>query len=80
MLMKRQPIFLSLELELIENAEIGSVVGTLVTTDPDESSTEFEYQLIAGATPNNNDLFEVAGDELKAKARFNFETRSSYVI
>lgn len=63
-----------------ENSVVGSVVGELITTDQDESSAEFEYELIAGATANNNDLFEIVGDQLKSKAPFNFETKSSYVV
>jgi len=63
-----------------EGAAVGSIVGSLVSTDQDESSTDFTYALVAGTKANNNDLFEIVGDQLKAKATFNFETKSSYVV
>ena len=63
-----------------EGAAVGSIVGSLLSTDQDESSTDFTYELVAGTKANNNDLFEIAGDQLKAKATFNFETKSSYVV
>ncbi|MCP9878050.1 bluetail domain-containing putative surface protein, partial [Cyanobium sp. A2C-AMD] len=63
-----------------EGAAVGSIVGSLVSTDQDESSTDFAYELVAGNKPNNNDLFEIVGDRLKAKSLFNFETKSSYVV
>lgn len=52
-----------------ENSVVGSVVGELITTDQDESSAEFEYELIAGATVNNNDQFEIVGDQLKGTTK-----------
>jgi len=63
-----------------EGAAVGSIVGTLVSTDQDESSTDFTYALVAGTKANNNDLFEIVGEQLKTKSVFNFETKSSYVV
>jgi len=63
-----------------EGVAVGSIVGSLVSTDQDESSTDFTYELVAGTKANNNDLFEIVGDQLKSKATFNFETKSSYVV
>jgi hypothetical protein len=63
-----------------EGAAVGSIVGSLVSTDQDGSSTDFTYELVAGTKANNNDLFEIVGDQLKAKATFNFETKSTYLV
>jgi len=63
-----------------EGVAVGSIVGSLVSTDQDGSSTDFTYEFVAGTKANNNDLFEIAGDQLKAKATFNFEAKSSYLV
>ena len=63
-----------------EGAAVGSIVGSLLSTDQDGSSTDFTYALVAGTKANNNDLFEIVGEQLKAKLVFNFETKSSYEV
>jgi VCBS repeat-containing protein len=62
-----------------ENKPVGTLVGTLSTTDVDVGDT-FTYALVAGAGSEDNGSFEVSGNELKTKASFDFEAKSSYKI
>ncbi|NBQ15640.1 MAG: cadherin repeat domain-containing protein, partial [Proteobacteria bacterium] len=60
-----------------ENAAVGTVVGTLSTTDPDAGDT-FTYSLVGNAA--DNAAFTVAGNQLKTAAGFNFEAKASYTV
>jgi formylglycine-generating enzyme required for sulfatase activity len=62
-----------------ENAGANAVVGALSTTDPDVSST-FTYTLVAGVGDTDNTAFNIVGNQLRATASLNFETKSSYSI
>jgi len=62
-----------------ENEPAGTEVGTLSTTDQDVGDT-FTYALVAGEGSGGNGSFEVAGNKLKTKAKFNFEAQSSYSV
>jgi VCBS repeat-containing protein len=64
---------------LKENEPAGTTVGTFSTTDPDPGDT-FTYSLVSGEGSADNGSFEISGDQLKAKASFNFEADSSYSI
>jgi surface-anchored protein len=62
-----------------ENAAIGSVVGTLSSQDPDGPST-FAYALADGAGDSGNSAFEIVGDELRTRIRFDHDAQSTYSI
>jgi hypothetical protein len=62
-----------------ENNTVGAIVGTLITTDPDNYTT-FTYALVAGTGSTDNASFGISGSSLTAGAAFNFETKSSYSI
>ena len=63
-----------------EGVAVGSIVGSLLSTDEDETSSIFSYALVAGTNANDNDKFEIVGDQLKSKAIFDFESKSSYRV
>ncbi|MEM7297411.1 MAG: hypothetical protein AAF391_03995, partial [Bacteroidota bacterium] len=63
--------------DISEDAPIGTVVGTLSTTDPDNGDTH-TYSLTVGF---HNDLFEIVGDELRTvAASFDFETAPDLLL
>jgi autotransporter-associated beta strand protein len=62
-----------------ENATVGTVVGTLTTTDVDAGDT-FTYTLVSGSGDTDNASFEIGGNALKTLASFNYESRSSYTV
>ncbi|NTW01615.1 MAG: hypothetical protein HGA19_09925, partial [Oscillochloris sp.] len=64
---------------VVENAVIGTTVGTLSATDPDASST-FSYALIAGTGDTDNASFSISGTTLQTAAVFDYETQNSYSI
>ncbi|HEX8104180.1 MAG TPA: cadherin domain-containing protein [Solirubrobacteraceae bacterium] len=59
-----------------ENQAAGTTVGTLSSTDPDDSSG-FTYALAGGA---DDGKFEIDGDALKTKESFDYEAKDSYSI
>ena len=59
-----------------ESVPIGTVVGTLSTTDPDPGDTH-TYALVAGVGDGDNALFTVVGDQLQTAAALDFETLGS---
>jgi ELWxxDGT repeat protein len=59
-----------------ENQAIGTSVGDFTTTDPDTGNT-FTYSLVTGNGDTDNSLFTIAGNQLKANAQFDFETKNS---
>jgi len=62
-----------------ENAGANAVVGALATVDSDTSDT-FTYTLVAGAGDVNNSDFNIAGNQLRATASLDFETKSKYSV
>lgn len=66
--------------QIQENQPISTTVGTLSGTDQDSGET-FTYTLISGSGDVNNDMFDiVGGNELRAKASFDYETKNSYSV
>ncbi len=64
-----------------ENAGVNAVVGTLSTTDPDLPSDTHTYTLLTTGTGSTDHAsFNIAGNQLRANASFDFETKSSYTI
>lgn len=64
-----------------ENQPVGTNVGTLTTTDPDPGDTH-TYSLVTEAgVPNNNDLFQISGDQLQTAAPLDHEGAGpTYVV
>ena len=58
---------------VVENVAVGTVVGTLSTSDPDPSDTHL-YSLVVGVGDGDNGLFTIVGDELRTVAALDFET------
>ncbi|ASJ55972.1 phage tail protein [Brevibacillus formosus] len=57
-----------------ENNQIGAVVGTLLSVDPDQGDT------VTFSIQNTVVPFTVEGDQLKATEKFDFETKSTYAV
>ena len=58
-----------------ENSAIGTVIGTLSTTDVNSSDT-FTYTITGGDTS----AFDIVGNVVKTKIVFDYETKSSYSL
>jgi gliding motility-associated-like protein len=54
------------------------VIGTLTTTDPDDS--EFVYTLVSGAGDTHNALFEIRGDQVYLKSNNGLSGMTSFTI
>ena len=59
-----------------ENSSIGTTIGTFSATD--DEGGPFTYSLAAGGVDNAK--FQIAGDQLKTAAVFDYETKNSYSI
>jgi hypothetical protein len=57
-----------------ENQPIGTVVGTLTTSDPDLVGT-YTYSLVSGGGGEDNAAFAVQGDKLVTTETFDFESK-----
>ena len=62
-----------------ENSPLGTVIGSLMTQDPDAGDV-FAYRLVPGAGGQNNGQFSIAGGTLRSNALFDFETNASYTV
>ena len=62
-----------------ENAPVGTVVGRFTSVDVDAAQT-FTYSLVSGTGSSDNAKFTIVGNQLRTKAVFDFETKSSYSI
>jgi hypothetical protein len=51
---------------IVHDSPIGTVVGTLVTTDADSGPTEATYTLVAGTGGTDNAKYRIVGDALQA--------------
>ncbi|RYE12422.1 MAG: T9SS type B sorting domain-containing protein, partial [Sphingobacteriales bacterium] len=65
--------------DINENNTVGDLIGTISTTDADAGNT-FTYTLVTGAGSTDNGTFTIAGNQLRAGAAFDFETKTSYTI
>ena len=64
---------------IAENQPVGTVIGSLTTTDPDVGDT-FTYSLVTGTGDTDNARFSIAGGTLKSDAILDFEAQSSHSI
>jgi Ca2+-binding RTX toxin-like protein len=79
-MINQTPTDLSLSsVTIAENQPIGTVLGTLSSTDADAGDT-FTYTLVNGTGSTDNAAFEIVGNQLKTKQAFDFETKNAYSI
>ncbi|MCO6454279.1 MAG: cadherin domain-containing protein, partial [Pirellulaceae bacterium] len=64
---------------LPENAGANAVVGDFSTVDVDTGDT-YTYALATGSGDADNSAFNISGNQLRANASFDFETRTSYSV
>ena len=64
---------------IVENAEIGELVGIFSATDP-EGGEAFVYTLTTTGGANDSALFQIQGNKLLSNAVFDFETTDTYEI
>jgi VCBS repeat-containing protein len=64
---------------IAENQPSNTTVGTLSTVDPDIGQTH-SYVFVSGSGDANNSSFTIIGNQLKANASFDFETKNSYTV
>ena len=77
----RAPTALALSNNTVaENAGANAVVGTLSTTDLDLPSDSHAYTLVPGTGSTDNASFNIAGNQLRATAGFDYETKNSYSV
>jgi subtilisin-like proprotein convertase family protein len=66
---------------IAENSPLGTVLGTLSTTDTDTlTDTEFVYSLVNGAGDNSNSLFSISGNQVLLNAALDFEAMNKLSI
>jgi cadherin-like protein/Big-like domain-containing protein/K319-like protein len=59
---------------------IPTMTPTMTPTPVPSSGDTHTYTLVSGTGDTDNSLFEIVGDQLKAKADLNYENRSSYSV
>ncbi|MEQ9405659.1 MAG: Ig-like domain-containing protein [Cyclobacteriaceae bacterium] len=62
-----------------ENAAIGTLIGSLSSSDDDESDTH-AYSFVSGEGDSDNTSFTLDGNELKNAEVFDFESKSAYSV
>ncbi|MFN9692343.1 MAG: Calx-beta domain-containing protein [Synechococcaceae cyanobacterium] len=63
-----------------ENIPAGTLVASLISSDPDTSLQSFSYALVAGAGDTDNLAFYVTGNQLHLTRSPDYEVKSSYSI
>lgn len=64
---------------VLENKPAGTVVGNLLAFDPDAGDT-FTFSLVSGDGAPDNAKFEIVGNELRTRQKFNYEAANSFGI
>ncbi|WP_201568452.1 MULTISPECIES: hypothetical protein, partial [unclassified Imperialibacter] len=62
-----------------ESNPVGTVVGTVFTTDEDNGQTHL-YSLVAGTGDEGNSSFVIAGNQLKTAVVLDFEAQDTYSV
>jgi VCBS repeat-containing protein len=62
-----------------ESATVGTVVGTLSSTDSNGSDTH-AYTLVSGTGDTDNASFTVVGNEVRTAVALNFESKPTYTV
>ncbi len=65
--------------QIAEDAPVGTLVGTFITTDPDISDTH-SYTLVPGSGDKHNNLFVISDDSLFFDSAIDYESDSSLEI
>lgn len=65
--------------DVAEGLPVGTAVGTLTSSDPDEGDTH-TYSLVTGEGSADNSSFTIEGNVLKTASVFNQDVKSSYQI
>ncbi|MFM8572374.1 MAG: cadherin repeat domain-containing protein, partial [Pirellula sp.] len=66
---------------IAENSPLGTVLGTLSTTDTDTlTDTEFNYTLVAGTGDASNNMFTISGNQVLLNAPLDFEVKNKLSI
>ncbi|MGB5791984.1 BspA family leucine-rich repeat surface protein, partial [Poseidonibacter sp.] len=64
---------------IAENKEVGSIIGSLSTTDADENDTH-SYTLSCATAGNDDSIFTISGNSLKINTQLDYETKKTYNI
>ena len=64
---------------IAENNLPGSTVGTLTAADVDAASSH-TFTLVTGTGDTDNAAFNISGNQLRATASFDYETKNSYSV
>lgn len=67
------------ESSIVEESPVGTVIGSLMTSDPDRGES-FTYTFATGSGSADNANFTLDGSVLKSKAVFDYQTKNSYSI
>ncbi len=62
-----------------ENQPVGSSIGTLSSSDPDQGDS-FTYSLVSGAGSVDNSSFQIMGNTLQTAQPLDFEAQATYFI
>ena len=73
------PSDIQLDNSSIDENSTNGTIGSLGIVDPNTVDT-FSYSLVTGNGDTDNSLFTIAGNQLKANAQFDFETKNSYSV
>jgi subtilisin-like proprotein convertase family protein len=64
---------------LVENSALGTAIGSLQTTDADDSDT-FTYTLVSGTGDVDNNRWSIAGNQLLANSDLDFEQKPTHNV
>lgn len=64
---------------VLEGQPVGTVVGTLSTSDPDPGDA-FTYSLVSGVGDTDNGAFSIPGDQLLTAEVFDYAVKNSYAV
>jgi outer membrane protein assembly factor BamB len=63
-----------------ENSPMGTVIGTLSGTDPDEGDSVAVYRLLDPSQHPQNEYFSIVGNQLLVDGELDFENQDSYTV
>jgi hypothetical protein len=79
-LINRSPTNFELSKDSVaENSAPSTIIGTFTALDPDVNDS-FSYSLVLGTGSDDNALFFIQDNQLKAKSAFDFEAKSRHTI
>ncbi|MFO0813505.1 MAG: hypothetical protein U0796_09815 [Gemmatales bacterium] len=64
---------------ILENNPVGTLVGSLSTTDPNTGDT-FTYSLVNGTGSNDNSVFAISGNQLITNSILNYEAQPTRTV